>query len=133
MVRPRAKLPSGVICTPTRVVEALGHEALTIVRTDQSPQIARAGRERLAQLLAQAQFSLPHVRTTAVTPVTTAKGLSGIRVTIDFVPAGESVIYHRVHVLLVDGDALVSVLYTAREPEQHALELVLDTIHREEG
>lgn len=48
---------------------------------------------------------------------------------------GLSAHYHRVHVVLVDGAALVHVLYTARTPESGHLVLheVLDTIQEGEG
>jgi hypothetical protein len=109
------------------------HEALTIVRSEQSPQIARADRDYLGKLLVQAQLSLPGARATQVSPIVTTKGLAGLRLSVAFVPPGEKTVYHRVHVLLVDGDALISVLYTARDPEHRTLDLVLETIHHEEG
>jgi hypothetical protein len=109
------------------------HEALTIVRTDESPQLARADRDYLGKLLVQAQLSLRNARVTQLSPVVTAKGLVGLRLSVAFVPSGEKDTYQRVHVLLVDGHALINVLYTARDPEHRTLDLVLDTIHHEEG
>jgi hypothetical protein len=108
-------------------------EALTIVRTERSPHIARASHEYLGNVLTQAQLSLPNARATAVAPVLTNKGLSGMRVSVKFTPPGSNDSYERVHVLLVDRDALVNILYTAREPNAHSLDLLLDSIHREEG
>jgi hypothetical protein len=76
------------------------------------------------------------VRASKATPLKTARGLSGARIDVDFVPAGLTERYHRVHVVLADADgALVHVLYTAKKPDGDlkALSIVLDTIHHEEG
>ncbi len=52
------------------------HEALTIVRTELSPQVARADAAYLRRLLAQAQSSLPQVHVSEVAPIVTANGLA---------------------------------------------------------
>jgi hypothetical protein len=65
--------------------------------------------------------------------VRTKHGLTGARLSVDFVPQGQTATYHRVHVLLVEDKALVSVIYTAREPNAETLDLVLETIRHEEG
>jgi hypothetical protein len=109
-------------------------ESVTVIRTETSPAVAKADVSALTPLLAAAQKSLPQVRASRVTPVTTARGLSGARIEVDFIPPGMKQSYHRIHVVLVDGSgALVHVLYTARSPNRKALDLVLDSIRREEA
>lgn len=109
-------------------------ESITVIRTETSPAVAKAGVGAVEPLLAAAQRSLRGVRASRVARLTTAKGMSGARVDIDFVPPGTDASYHRVHVVLVDGtDALVHVLYTARSPSSSVLDLVLASIHREEA
>jgi hypothetical protein len=65
--------------------------------------------------------------------VKTARGLVGARVDLDFVPPGQPSRYRRVHVVLVDGSALVHVLYTAKhaDVEGDAIGVVLDNLQHE--
>ena len=110
-------------------------ESIAIIRSERSPSTANAGTETLEQLLAAAQRALRAVRASKTTPLKTARGLSGARIDVDFVPAGLTERYHRVHVVLSADGALVHVLYTAKKPDRDlkALSIVLDTIHHEEG
>lgn len=110
-------------------------ESISIVRSERSPAVAQADSATLQQLLTLSQRSLTQVRATAATPVRTSNGLCGARVEVDFVPRGRSERYHRVHVVLADGNVLVHVMYTSRspDPDLEALSTVLDTIHHEEG
>lgn len=108
-------------------------ESVTVIRTETSPAVAKAGAPAVEPLLVAAQRSLANVRASRVKRVTTARGMSGARVDIEFVPPGVEDRYHRTHVVLVDGSALVHVLYTARAPNAAVLELVLASIHREEA
>lgn len=109
-------------------------ESLTIIRSQTSPAVAKAGVPALLPLLAQAQKSLPNVHASRVQPVTTARGLSGARVDLDFVPPGSKVSYHRTHLVFVDSQgALVHVLYTAQHPNAKAFEVVLDSLRNEEA
>jgi hypothetical protein len=108
-------------------------ESVAIVRNELSPQVAAADANYLASLLAQSQQSLANARVSAVTNVSTKHGLSGARLSVEFVPPGQTATYHRVHVLLVEDRALFNVIYTAREPNAETLDLVLETIRHQEG
>jgi len=112
-------------------------EAVTIIRTTSSPAVAKAGVPALEPLLAAAQRSLTNAHASRVTRVTTARGLSGARIEVDFVPPGKQQSYHRIHVVLVDerSTSLIHVLYTAKSPDDEldALTAVLDTIRSEEA
>lgn len=112
------------------------HESITIVRSERSPATAKAGVPTLQSLVSTAQRSLPGVRASAATPVKTARGLIGARIDVDFAPPRHAERYHRVHVVLAGPhDALIHVMYTARNPDADltALSIVLDTIASEEG
>lgn len=109
-------------------------ESITIIRSQTSPAVAKAGVPALTPLLAASQKSLAKVHSSRVTAVTTARGLSGARVDLDFVPPGAKSSYHRIHAVFVDRTgALVHVLYTARQPNGKAFDLVLDSLRSEEG
>ncbi len=113
-------------------------ESVTVIRSQVDHAFVRADGAYLEQMLRAAQATLPKARLSSPTAVTTAQGLSGLRMTVDYVPAGQRAAYHRVHVVLVDRtatSALIHVLYTARDadPELAALELVLSTLRPEEG
>jgi len=109
-------------------------ESITIIRSRTSPAVANAGVPALTPLLAESQKSLANVRASRVTSVTTARGLSGARIDLDFVPSGAKSSYHRIHAVFVDRTgALVHVLYTARQPNAKAFDLVLDSLRSEEA
>jgi hypothetical protein len=112
-------------------------ESITIIRSERSPAVAKAGVSTLEQLLAHSQRSLRDVRASKATWLKTARGLAGARIDVDFTPPGTTDRYHRVHVVLADDThgALVHVFYTARNPERNltALSIVLNTIRYEEG
>ncbi|MDB4955978.1 MAG: hypothetical protein JWO36_3547 [Myxococcales bacterium] len=110
-------------------------ESITIVRSELSPAVANAGVSTLDRLLTSAQASLHDAKISSVTQTTTTNGLAGARIETDYVPPELHVRYHRVHVVLVDGSALVNVLYTARDPDANlaAFNLVLSTIRHEES
>lgn len=109
-------------------------ESITVIRSQTSPAVAKAGVPALMPLLAEAQKSLSNVRASRASQVTTARGLIGARIELDFVPPGSKNSYHRIHAVFVDGTgALVHVLYTARKPSSKAFEVVLNTLHTEEA
>jgi hypothetical protein len=110
-------------------------ESITLIRTERSPAQAKAGVEALLPVLAAAQRSLDDASMSKVTPIETSRGMQGARVEVAFRPPGLSEQYRRVHVVLLDGQALVHVMYTARELDDdlRALEAVLNTIRDEEG
>jgi hypothetical protein len=108
---------------------------ISVFRTELRADHGQAGPAEIEHMLAEAQRALPHGDIGASHEYHTARGLAGFQVESDFVPAGLHARYHRVHTVLVDGPALIHVLYTARsrDAEQPAYRLVLDSIHREEG
>jgi hypothetical protein len=108
-------------------------ESITVIRTELSPAVAKAGASGIEPYLAAAQRSLPDARVSKTKRITTAKGLHGARVDVEFTPQGQSEPYRRAHVVLVDGSALVHVLYTALEPDRDfdALGVVLDNLQHE--
>jgi hypothetical protein len=112
------------------------HESLIVLRSEQSPAVAKAGGETIRRLLVDAQRALKTPRISDVTPVITARGLEGARVDVDFSPPESTTKYRRTHVVLVEGEsnALIHLLYTAQRPDpaRVALTGVIDTISREE-
>lgn len=108
--------------------------SVTVLRSDRSPLVAGADPNTLASLLAQSQNGLDEPRMTAQTQVSTAMGLHGARVEVDFNPPTAKARYHRSHVVLVDGSALVHVMFTAQAAETFAaFDTVLSSIRHEEG
>lgn len=89
----------------------------------------------LEKLLTGSQAAFAAVKVSRVTPISTGLGLGGFSITTEFTPRRAGERYHRVHVILRDGERLVNVIYTARvlDPQRRALETVLQTIHRQEA
>ncbi len=108
-------------------------ESITVIRTELSPAVAKAGAAGIEPYLAAAQRSLPDARVSKTKRITTAKGLQGVRVDLEFTPQGQSDPYHRALVVLVDGGSLIHVLYTAQQPDRDldALGVVLDNLQHE--
>jgi hypothetical protein len=106
---------------------------VTVIRSEVDQALLRPG-SYLEQMLRGAQNTLPNARASRPIPITTDQGLTGMRLTVDYVPDGQRASYHRVHVVLRDKTGLVHVLYTARDadPQLAALEMVLSTLRREE-
>lgn len=122
------------VWTPSPTANAR-KESIAIMRTERSPLVATAGASALEPLLTRAQKALPDAKLSPIVPVKTRHGLRGFRIDVDYVPAGSHEHYHRVHVVLLDGKALVHVLYTARDPDARraVLDEVLDTIREGEA
>ena len=123
---------SSTICTPH---DNSRKESLAVIRSELAQLTANAGPATLSRLLESAQAALPGARVSQVTPIRTRTGLSGARIEAEYIPPGQAERYYRVHVVLVDGNSLVHVLYTARsaDPDLTALNAVLSTIRHEEG
>jgi hypothetical protein len=108
-------------------------ESITVIRSQTSPAVAKAGVPALTPLLAEAQKSLTSVRASRVSQVTTSRGLAGARIELDFIPPDSKDSYHRIHVVFVDRTgALVHVLYTAKKPSANTFEIVLNSLRNEE-
>jgi len=110
-------------------------EVVSVIRTELRADKRSASLDDVQAMLAEAQRRLPHAHASVPRRFKTHEGLDAIEVTVDYVPPEQRESYHRVHALVIDGSALVHVLYTARtsDPDLRAFELVLDSIHREEG
>jgi hypothetical protein len=120
-----------IIWSPT---DSTRQETVTIVRTEPLPVVAKAGLDRVAGLLEQAQRGLPRARFGAPTRFTTRHGFSGVRIEGEIAsPLGDQRAYRRLHAVLVDAttSSLVHVLYTANVPDRDAFELVVDSLRRE--
>jgi hypothetical protein len=108
-------------------------ESVTIMRTDPRPALAKAGPDKLARFLAQAELGLSRARFGVPQKIVTSMGLEGVRVEGDFVPDGQSVTYHRLHAVLIDGEALIHVTFTATIPDHEPFDIVVNSITRREG
>ncbi|MBL0216102.1 MAG: hypothetical protein IPQ07_19745 [Myxococcales bacterium] len=110
-------------------------ETITIVRGDQPIVAGFRDGTGVQNVLERAQGTLPGARLSAVRTITTAQGLSGARLEVDFAPLEPAQIYHRIHVVLADGAGFVNVLYTAKDPDPSTdvMDLVLGSLRRGEG
>lgn len=121
--------PMGVFAPETNDAK----ETITVIRAPLGPIAEHYGAERLGRFLEGAQRTLPDARASHLTAVSTEHGLAGMRIDVDFARRGTSERYHRIHVVLADGQALVHVMYTARTPDTDlkSLQLVLDSLREE--
>jgi hypothetical protein len=110
-------------------------ESITVMRTELAPAVAKAGEPALEPYLRAAQRSLPDIHMLDVKHVATSKGLTGVRVDVDYVPPGLKDRYRRSHAVFVDGTQLVHVLYTARhdDADPAVLDLVVENLAHKEG
>ena len=107
-------------------------ESVSVIRSERS----QASLRQIEQQLVGAQQSLRGGRISTVTPVTTEQGLRGSRIEVRFrpdLPGTNERMYRRIHVVLVEEDALIHVLYTSAmvDGDLAALDLVLATIRQE--
>lgn len=108
--------------------------SVTVIRTDHALLLAGADPNTINDLLSQAQNGLGQARMTAPSQVATASGMHGARVDVDFVPPTAKARYHRSHVVLIDGLALVHVMLTSQATDSFgALDTVMSSIRHEEG
>jgi hypothetical protein len=110
--------------------ENVNKESISIIRTTALPNVKGAAPAQLEAMLMEAQRSLPAPSLLRPTMGKTKQGLQEIEVVADFVPSGLKDSYHRVHAMIVDGDVLIHVLYTARTPDPSLamFHQVVDTI-----
>jgi hypothetical protein len=109
-------------------------ESVTIVRTRAMPALVHADFTRIEQLLTDAQGGLSHANFGRTQRVTTKRGLIGAEVTGTFVATTkDAASYRRFHAVVVEGDSLVHVLYTARDANRDTFDLVLESITRKES
>jgi hypothetical protein len=106
-------------------------QSVTILLPTPLPAMASAAPGTIERLLSEAQASLPaQVAFDAPTRFTTKQGLVGVRLEGNFVPNGKTETYHRIHAVVIDGDALVHVLATGVEIDRQAFDDVVDSLHR---
>jgi hypothetical protein len=105
-------------------------ESISIIRTGAPANVKSATPAQLEAMLADAQRSLSAPSVRVPTMAKTKQGLQEIEIVADFVPPGLKDSYHRVHAMIVDGDVLIHVLYTARtpDPELAMFHQVVDSI-----
>ena len=101
-------------------------ESLVISRVDNPAYTAEKSRPHLKRELVAANHELPGAAFGVPRAFVTRSGLFGLRVDGSFTPPAQTATYHRTHAILVEGTALVHVLYTARDPDRDSLEAVLD-------
>lgn len=85
----------------------------------------------IRDLLERAQGTLTTDKVEAK-DIHTANGMAGTRVDVSYVPPGKRTSYHRVHIVFIDGNDLVHVIYTARDsdPELTAVSTLLQSLHQ---
>ena len=90
--------------------------------------------DAIHDLLVQAEHGLNEVSSTNAVPIKSVGGFSGFQIESDFTAANRER-YHRVHAVLLDGDALVHVFYVAAHPDENreSYRLVLNSITNEKG
>lgn len=109
-------------------------ESVTIIKTQSLVSTTNGGLPRLQGLLAAASAGLPASSFTKPTKVVTSRGLVGMRVDGQFVPSAIAAPYRRIHVVMLDGRALIHLLFTSKDmtAEPEGLRIVLETLHRTE-
>lgn len=110
-------------------------ESISIIRAGTHGPVGEVRLASLESVLAHAQNTLPSPALSHPSLGHTKQNLQEVEITADFVPTGMNVSYHRVHAMIVDGDVLIHVLYTARTPDPSLtmFRQVVDTIRRGEG
>ena len=108
-------------------------ESIAVIRTELGPIAEKYTPSMLSNLLLQTQSSFPRANVAPVARVSTAGGYTGARVEVDYVPPGRTDRYHRVHAVLLDGTALIHVMYTAASPDAEiaVFQRVIDSLHEE--
>lgn len=111
----------------------LQKEMITVIRSEISPALLAAGTPALEGLLMKAQQELPGAKLGQPITSVTTEGLKFVEVQGDFLPAGRTQRYTRIHAIVVGKEAIVHVLYTALDPDRRAFELVINSIRSGEG
>lgn len=109
-----------------------GKESITIIRAEAREELQDASPAKLQELLATAQATLPSPALGQPKILKTKQALNGVEMSADFVPMGLHTSYHRQHAMIIDGNAVVHVLYTAKtpDPDLSSFRQVVDSIHR---
>ena len=91
--------------------------------------------EQISELLVQSEPGLHDAKVSKPVAITSGRGLSGFQIESDFTAGGIAHRYHRVHAVLLDGNALVHVFYVAGDPDEklESYRLVLNSVTNVEG
>ncbi len=108
-------------------------ETVALMRTRDLPTAVKSDFAHLQQFLLDTEKSLPNGRFGSAHRLSTKHGLVGMRVDGEFVPDGTKASYRRIHAVLIDGTALVHILYTARDADAKTFDLVLDSLTKKAG
>ncbi|MEP6862023.1 MAG: hypothetical protein ABJE66_15470 [Deltaproteobacteria bacterium] len=110
-------------------------ESISIIRATVQGRSRGASPDQLEAMLVQAQHALPSPSVQSPTVGKTKRSLPEVEIASDFVPVGLKDSYHRVHAMILDGEVVVHVLYTARTPDPSLamFRQVVDSIRRGEG
>ncbi|MBA3540368.1 MAG: hypothetical protein H0T79_12200 [Deltaproteobacteria bacterium] len=92
-------------------------ESISVIRTEVH-LAPSAGPAEIQQLLIQAQNGLRNAKVSSPSQIVSDAGLRGAQVSVDYLPPNMTQRYHRVHAVLLDGDSLVHIFYTAVDPDQ---------------
>src|SRR5690349_13543818 len=105
------------------------HETITVVI---GPRFLGGAPQAVAETV-RAQGLLPSAQVIATTPVTTANGFSGARVDLTFRPQSRAQVLQRNHVVLVDGDRTIHVIYTldGHDTELSTLGSILSSLRKD--
>jgi hypothetical protein len=101
-------------------------ESITLIRTPPMPHLVRGGQGYLAAKLGATLQQPGHT-------VMTKHGLEAARVDGSLQPRGLAGRYARSHAVVVDDDALVHIIYTAKTPDPALFDRVLDGVERKAG
>ncbi len=107
-------------------------ESVTIARVERAAP-TRFKANDLVRLLDDAQKNLLGGKFDTPTRFTTKSGFDGVRIEGSFTPPGRKQPYHRIHAVVVDGSSILTVIYTAHEPDREAFETVIESIQSNRG
>jgi hypothetical protein len=120
-----------VVWTPSPAANAR-KESIALMRTRELPALTKSSFAYVQHCLSEAQRGLPQAAFGITTRFKTKHGLVGARIEGDFVPAGADMPHRRMHAVVIDGNSLVHVLYTARNARPEAFARVLDSLIRKD-
>ena len=106
-------------------------ESITIIQSEPLPAMTKAGPDTIVGHLIDAQGGLAGAFG-APTVTTSKRGFKVARIEGSFTPANRTHPYHRTHAVVVAGDRLIHVLYTAEgaTPNRDVLSTVVNSFHR---
>jgi hypothetical protein len=112
--------------------ENAGKESVSVVWTAVLPLPTNP--EQISELLVQSEHGLHDAKVSKPIAIKSVAGLNGYQIESDFTAVAGGT-RHRVHAVLLDGNALVHVFYVAAEPDEklESYRLVLNSVTNGEG